>query len=242
MKIIKLLCVLLLVLFPSSSLFSQSLICTLMGMRCPVKMEDLLERKGLYYKPFSEKPFTGKVSGLQRGKISSGKKEGEWITFDDRGQLITKANFQDGVLHGFYEGMFYTRWGSKREVSGLYKEGLKVGQWKEGDAEGHYLNGQKNGKWTNQMCSAVIGSFKLNCEMIKKERESNIYYVTPDETKQIISIKKNIPKLKSTKKTKREPLNCDGIDKSLFKMRDMTENVGCTKFYENGRVVKEILN
>ena len=22
-----------------------------MGMRCPVKMEDLLERKGLYYKP-----------------------------------------------------------------------------------------------------------------------------------------------------------------------------------------------
>ena len=70
MKIIKLLCVLLLVLFPSSSLFSQSLICTLMGMRCPVKMEDLLERKGLYYKPFSEKPFTGKVSGLQRGKIS----------------------------------------------------------------------------------------------------------------------------------------------------------------------------
>ena len=83
-------------------------------------MEDLLERKGLYYKPFSEKPFTGKVSGLQRVRFLVEKKS-EWITFDDRGQLITKANFQDGVLHGFYEGMFYTRWGSKREVSGLYK-------------------------------------------------------------------------------------------------------------------------
>ena len=81
--------------------------------------------------------------------------------------------------------------------------------------------------------------------MIKQERESNIHYVAPDETIQTkdYNIKTmDYLKLKNTKKTKREPLDCDGIDKSLFKMRDMTENVGCTKFYENGRVVKEILN
>jgi hypothetical protein len=41
-------------------------------------MEDLVERDGLYYKKFTDTPFTGKVSGLVAGsgEMKDGIKEG----------------------------------------------------------------------------------------------------------------------------------------------------------------------
>jgi hypothetical protein len=38
-----------------------------------VKGNDLVERDGLYYKKFTEVPFTGEVTGKYQGKIKDGK-------------------------------------------------------------------------------------------------------------------------------------------------------------------------
>jgi hypothetical protein len=38
-------------------------------------MDDLVLREGLFYKKFSEVPFSGKTTGLQQGTFKNGKKE-----------------------------------------------------------------------------------------------------------------------------------------------------------------------
>ena len=60
--------------------------------------DDLLERDGLYYEKFTEKPFTGKVTGIKQGKIQKGKIEGKWIEYYNNGQLKEKRNYKDGKL------------------------------------------------------------------------------------------------------------------------------------------------
>ena len=42
-------------------------------------MDDLVERNNLYYKKFTNTPFTGKISGIESGSIKKGKKYGEWF-------------------------------------------------------------------------------------------------------------------------------------------------------------------
>ena len=44
-------------------------------------MDDLVERDGLYYKKFTDVPFTGKITGRGQGSIKNGKKDGEWIIY-----------------------------------------------------------------------------------------------------------------------------------------------------------------
>ena len=78
-------------------------------------MEDLVERpqwSGLYYKKFTEVPFTGKVTGkcnfrapgsasgefpgICQGSFKNGKKVGPWVYYYDNGQLWYKVTFKDG--------------------------------------------------------------------------------------------------------------------------------------------------
>ena len=67
-----------------------------------ISRDDLVYRDGVYYKKFSEVPFTGKVTGLHKGSIKNGKKEGAWVEYE-----------KDGTLD--------------RERSGIYKNGLRWG-------------------------------------------------------------------------------------------------------------------
>ena len=39
---------------------------------------DLVETDSLYYKKFTDVPFTGKVMGSERGSFKKGKREGPW--------------------------------------------------------------------------------------------------------------------------------------------------------------------
>lgn len=51
-------------------------------------MDDLVERDGLYYKKFTDKPFTGVVDeGKRRGAFKNGKEEGPWVYYYENGQL-----------------------------------------------------------------------------------------------------------------------------------------------------------
>ena len=56
--------------------------------------KDLVRRDGLYYKKFSrvpfsgfsKVPFSGNVTGLYKGNIKNGKREGEWVCYRSDGQ------------------------------------------------------------------------------------------------------------------------------------------------------------
>jgi hypothetical protein len=41
-------------------------------------INDLVKRDGLYYKKFTEIPFTGKITGRKNGSFKNGKEHGPW--------------------------------------------------------------------------------------------------------------------------------------------------------------------
>ena len=59
-------------------------------------MDDLVERNGLYYKKFSDTPFTGKITGKYQGSYKNGKRDGEWVGYHYDGQLTSKGNYKNG--------------------------------------------------------------------------------------------------------------------------------------------------
>ena len=62
-------------------------------------MDDLVERpkwSGIYYKKFTEVPFTGKVTGKTQGTFRNGKEHGPWVSYYANGQLGSKGTFKDG--------------------------------------------------------------------------------------------------------------------------------------------------
>ncbi len=50
-------------------------------------MDDLVDLDGLYYKKFTDVPFTGDVTGNGQGSISDGKRNGPWVwCYDNKSQ------------------------------------------------------------------------------------------------------------------------------------------------------------
>jgi hypothetical protein len=65
-------------------------------------MKDLVKRKGLYYRPFTEVPFTGKITGRTRGSFKNGKKHGSWVFYHDNGRLSEKGTYKNGKKEGLW--------------------------------------------------------------------------------------------------------------------------------------------
>ena len=63
-----------------------------------IKWDDLVERDGLYYKKFTDVPFTGKISGEAQGSFKNGKREGEWVDYIKDGTVNKKwtGTFKNG--------------------------------------------------------------------------------------------------------------------------------------------------
>ena len=76
-------------------------------------MDDLAERDGLYYKKFTETPFTGKVTGEEQGSIENGKRDGAWVEYFESGQLRFEGKYKNGLKDG--------------EWFSYYKKGLLAG-------------------------------------------------------------------------------------------------------------------
>jgi hypothetical protein len=53
-------------------------------------MDDLVLTNGLYYKKFTDVPFTGQVTGKSQRSFKNGKNDDPWISYDDNGQLHKK--------------------------------------------------------------------------------------------------------------------------------------------------------
>ena len=93
-----------------------------------MKWGDLVfnEREGVFYKKFTDVPFSGTVTGSQQGKLKNGKWDGPWVSYWENGQLWDKGTFMDGEREG--------PWVSYREngqlsSKGTYKDGKKEGPW-----------------------------------------------------------------------------------------------------------------
>jgi antitoxin component YwqK of YwqJK toxin-antitoxin module len=77
-------------------------------------MNDLVYREGLYYKEFTDVPFTGNITGKKtQGTIKNGEEEGPWVYYHDNGQLWKKETYKDGEKED--DWVYYSRDGSVLE-------------------------------------------------------------------------------------------------------------------------------
>ena len=62
-------------------------------------MDDFVRREGLFYKKFTEVPFTEMVAGKAQGKIRNGKRYGPWVSYYEVGTVDEEdtGTYKDGV-------------------------------------------------------------------------------------------------------------------------------------------------
>ena len=135
----------------SSVGYSQNIICEKTGYGCPeIDFKELIITDGLYYKKFTEVPFTGNVIGQSQGFIKNGKMEGSWIGYWDNGQLSYKGEYKNGKR----EGSWISYWDNGQLKSkGNWKNGKTEGSWisyyDNGQLmyKGDFKNGKEDGSW-----------------------------------------------------------------------------------------------
>ena len=79
-------------------LIISCLLFTSIGWSKDINSDDLVKRDGLFYEKFMDVPFTGNSIGKEQGKISKGKREGEWLEYYENGQLEITKIYKDGKL------------------------------------------------------------------------------------------------------------------------------------------------
>ena len=109
-----------------------------------VKWDDLVERNGIYYKKFTDVPFTGTVTGKSKGKVKKGKRDGPWVSYLD-GQLFSKGTYKDGKRHGPWVQYWLN---GKLWSKGTYKNGLKEGPFVSFERDGK-VRGKDTGTYKN---------------------------------------------------------------------------------------------
>jgi antitoxin component YwqK of YwqJK toxin-antitoxin module len=113
-------------------------------------MDDLVERDGIYYKKFSDVPFTGGVEGLDQGFMREGIRVGRWILYHENGEIFGEGNYRKGKK--------WDLWTFHFSNGGLYKKGDFINDKEEGffiqyskngqlHSKGNYKNGFKEGRW-----------------------------------------------------------------------------------------------
>ena len=99
---------------------------------------DVVKRDGVYYKKYSDAPFSGKITGSFKGLIKNGMREGAWFRYYSNGQLDFKGNYKNGK-----------------------EEGAWILYWKNGQlsSKGNYKNGKKDDVWV---------TYSLDGSLVKK--------------------------------------------------------------------------
>lgn len=109
--------------------------------------DDLVYRDGLFYKKFTDVPFTGELDeGLSRGSIKNGHRVGPWIVYHDNGQLFTKGLYNE---NGEKEGLWVSYWDNGQLWDkGEFKNGMMKGYWESYERDGSISNFM-TGTWKN---------------------------------------------------------------------------------------------
>ena len=112
-----------------------------------VIFDDLVERKGLYYKKFSVFPFSGKGFGIVgNGSIKNGKKEGRWFGYwVANGQLKYTSNYKNGKKEGKWRSWHLN---GQLDFKGNYKNGKEEGECVYYNKDGS-LNKKQSGTFKN---------------------------------------------------------------------------------------------
>ena len=97
---------------------------------------ELIERDGLFYKKFTDIPYTGKVSGERQGSMRNGKEEGEWKFYYGDNALKAKGTYKQGKQNGNFT-IYHDN--SQILYQGNYLKGKKEGQFNF-----YYKNGAIN--------------------------------------------------------------------------------------------------
>ena len=125
-----------------------------------INKQDLIERDGLFYKKFTDVPFSGETgeSLFKNGKeIIHGKggyknrlKEGSWVEYYDNGQLWRKGDYKNGKREGYWvtywsNGQLYYQGDFKNDK----REGSWIGYYSDGTIWQEFTGTFKNGEKIN---------------------------------------------------------------------------------------------
>ena len=85
-----------------------------------VDFDELVKRGGLFYKKFTNVPFTGKTSGRGQITLKDGKQHGPYVWYHKNGQLRGKGTYKDGKRDGLW--IYYDENG-QLFAKGIFKDG-----------------------------------------------------------------------------------------------------------------------
>ena len=119
-----------------------------------VKLEDLVVTDGLYYKKFTNIPFTGKVTeGREQGRLKNGKKVGVWVEYYGNGRVSKEVTYENGKKVTWVQYKYHSN--GQLRTKETYKDGKFDGPWvgyhENGQLlmKGTYKDGNKEGPWVN---------------------------------------------------------------------------------------------
>ena len=147
------------------------------GLSQEYNLDELVERDGMYFEKYSDKPLRGKVytmfgnKKVIMGKLVNGKFNGKWIYWYENGQIKREGRYRNGLMNG--EWTYYHENGQIREQGrfidgdgntpdGVYPDWMadslisilppfdgRSGQWTywDGDGQKRSEGTYKDGKW-----------------------------------------------------------------------------------------------
>lgn len=151
-----------------------------------VDSDDLVQRSGLWFKKFTNVPYTGATTGKIQTTYRDGVRHGAFVRYHENGQLSFEGTYKDGKLHGIVErynkngqlwakltlkdGKLHGLWveyfeNGQLRTKGTYKDHLRHGPW-----EAYHHNGQlktkgtyKDGALVNELCWQSNGTPTKKC-------------------------------------------------------------------------------
>ena len=89
-----------------------------------VEYSESMEREGLYYKKFTDVPFTGKTTGRKQYSFKDGKRDGPYVGYYGNGQLSEKGAFKNGEKDGHWKQYWFY---GQLKVKKVYRDGKRHG-------------------------------------------------------------------------------------------------------------------
>ena len=90
-------------------------------------MDDLVVTNGLYYKKFTNVPFTGSLTGKAQGSLKNGVKVGAWVEYDRKGRVSQEISYNTFSKHTRVTYSYHGNGQLKEKAT--YKDGKKEGPW-----------------------------------------------------------------------------------------------------------------
>lgn len=112
--------------------------------------DDLIRKNGLFYESWSDVPFTGEITGIDRGAFKDGLRHGRWVQGHENGQVKSEGDYENGLKQGQWIGYYKN---GQIFYEGAYVDGIKDGLWvsfyDDGKIfyRGQYKKGKEDGAW-----------------------------------------------------------------------------------------------